>query len=541
MLLNFIRRHTKVIFTIILCLIIVPFLFWGVGSIVREDEEGKEGSGINIGSHKISRNTFRRALRDSQIQFIINFVETNKIASADQLAAYGQWLNQLMNQVNMQQLALQLIVMQKETRNYGFQTTRKEIKAWLENFPLFQIEGQFDFTTYETLVKNLFSTWPVQFEATLTRLLNIKKLEKLIAATVLVSDDEALQAYKERNEKAVVYYLRIESNDYLTQVGEISPEELQAYYNKHKEEFREPEKIKITYLVFDPAAKKDEIEIGPKEIEEYYSANQEDFKDKEGNTKKLADVKEEIINTLKEQQTEELVYDEALTASIALTERRRGDMIKLSGQNNWPLKESKPLAQTEFIPELGWAPQLMDRVWKMDEDTISEPFRVGNKWVIASPQEKIASQIPELTRVEDKVRHKLKTEKADELAEQQTEELAAKIKERMKNNTPFTIAAKSLGLKVSKTKPFTINGPVPKLGAAEEFAQIAFKTKPGTLAGPVKISGGYALISLRRTHRIDPEEWKKEKKQFSETYLTQKKRRFLNQWQTQLLQQSAGK
>lgn len=541
MLLNFIRRHTKVIFTIILCLIIVPFLFWGVGSIVRQDEEGKEETGISIGKRKISRGTFNRALRDSQIQFIINFVETNKIASADQLAAYGQWLNQLMNQVNLQQLALQQILLQKQARHYGFRTSPEEIKSWLEGFPLFQLEGQFDFTAYENLTKNLFRTWPVQFEESLNRLLNVKKMENLITDTVLVSEDEAQLAYKEKNEKAIAYYVRIDTNDYLSQVGEITPEEIQAYYNKHQEEFREPEKIKITYLVFDPAAQKQKIQIGPKEIEEYYSANEEEFQDKDGKIKKLAEVKEEIVNELKEQQAEELVYEEALTASIALTEKRRGDMIRLAQNNNWPLKESKPLAQTEFIPELGWAPQLMNKVWQMDLDTISEPFRVGNKWVIASPQERIPRQIPSLAQITDQVRHQLKNEKADKLAQEKAEVLATEIKELMKNHTPFTIAAKSLGLKISKTKPFTIQGPIPKLGRAEEFTKAAFEIKPGTLAGPEKISGGYALFSLRQTQRIDPEEWKKEREKFTHTYLIEKRRRFLNKWQTQLLQQSLGK
>ena len=510
-----------------------------MGSLVREDAESENESFSKLTGINISQTRLKQGVTDSYIQFITNFVEQNKITSTDQLSAYGQWLNQMLNKINLQSAAIQFILLENEAKRFGFVTSSQEVKQWLQYFPLFQIGGQFNFVTYENLVKNLFRSWPAQFEKSITRILTVRKLENFIMDSVLVSNTETFQAYKEKNEKAIVYYIRIDDSFFLSKVTEITPEELDKYYQQHREEFQEPEKIKVTYLVFDPALLKKEIDIGPKEVEDYYQDNKDNFKKEDDNLKKLEEVREEIILELKNDKAAAQAYDLALDASINLTEKRRGDLVTLAKENAWTVADSNFVAKTEFIPELGWAPQLMTTVWDMETDTISEPLRISNKWVIVSPQAKQPQHIPELATITDKVKAKVKKEKAAALAKKEALELNTKLKDLMQNKTPFTIAAKSLGLKVVKIKPFTIKGTIPKIGKADDLAKTAFTMPPQSIAGPIAIPGGYAILSLRRIQPIDQAKWEKEKNQFKQSYLEEKKRRVLKEWETQLLRKAS--
>ncbi len=60
-------------------------------------------------------------------------------------------------------------------------------------------------------------------------------------------------------------------------VGEPKEEEIKAYYDKHKEEFRVPEKIKISYIEFSPEDFKNKPTVSPEEIDEYSKKFSEEF------------------------------------------------------------------------------------------------------------------------------------------------------------------------------------------------------------------------------------------------------------------------
>lgn len=536
MLLNFIRFRYKVIAFTVFCFLIVPFLFWGVGSILSDKKSETGNKTISIKNRRVPVGEYRKALQDSHLQFIVDFVEQNRISNIQHFSAYSNWLSQLQKRTNFEHLAIKSILLQDEAKRYGLSSNLEEVKEWIQEFPLFKgPNGFFDLTIYNNLIKNMFRSWPAQFEESMVRILTVKKLQNFIKNTVSASSKEVLNAYIEKNEKRIVYYVRKDNSDYTGKVKNIPDTEISEYFDKNKEEFREPDKIKVSFLLFDPETIKTGITIGQKEIEEYYSANEKQYKDKEDKIKKLEEVKQEIIDALLKEKAQEEAYDRALEASLELTEKHHGDMVRLAEKKKWALDESDFFAKTGFIPQLGWAPQLIESIWDMELNTISNPLRIGEKWVIVSPVEEKPSQIPELSNVKERIVNLLKTQKAKELALEEAEKNTKEIEERMSQKIPFTIAAKSLGLKVIKTKPFISTGTIPKLGQAEEFSQAAFSIKLRDIAGPVKISGGIAILSLREIQHIDEEKWESEKAQFRKTYLEEKKTKFLNDWLTSLV------
>lgn len=499
MLLKFIRKHTKALFIAILTLLIIPFLFWGIGSIGKQTGEREEPPQFR--GRKISISRFREAGLDSQILLLADFIEGNNIKSAEQFDAYKDWFNNMMKQIDLNRIALQQLILQDEAKRYGLSISRDELTGWIENFPLFQNNGAFDINRYNSIITNYFRTWPARFEKGAKRVLLVKKLRGFIMDSVLVSKKEAFNTYKERNEKAEVYYVEFNPQDFIKDTGEITETELLDYYNGHKEEQREPEKIKIAYLLFDPADYKDKALVSQKEIEDYYKSSKEE--------KPLKEVKEQIMETLSKEKAAILCQEKALEVSIQLTEEKRlSDMIKLGG-----VKETDWLSREQgFIPGLGWAQEAIQTAWQMDLETVSDLLHVGDKWVIISPVEKKETRIPLYEEVKGRITDIIKNKKAEELAQKQAEETL----EKLPKNMPFTMAARSLGLKPKKTKALI---------------------RTNELFSLKRIVKGSKIVCPKRFYPIDNEKWESEREGFTKTYLEEKKRRFFQAWMNNLFAQ----
>lgn len=500
MLISFIRRHMKLLFIIILSLMVVPFLFWGIGSIGRQAGEKREP--LRVKGRAVSFAKLREAWLDSQIILLAEFIEGNNIKTPEQFESYKEWFNKMVSQADLNRIAVSHIILQDEARLYGINVEEDDVRNWIENFPLFQTNGVFDIDRYNNLVGSYLHTWPSMFEKALRRVLTVKKLQRFIMDQVLVSKDEAYLEYKKRNEKVEVYYVEFNPLDYIKDVGPVEEGELKDYYERNREDFREPEKIKIAYLLFSPAQYRGEVTILDKEIEDYYKVGKYD--------KPLEEVKKEIIEILTTQKSAELCQEEALKASIQLTaEKRISDMMKLGG-----VKETEYLSkEQQFIPGIGWAPEVLKIAWGMELGYISDLIHVGDKWVIISPKEKKESRIPGFDEVKDRVRDILKNKKAEEIAKKSAEEVLNKLPGGM----PFTMAVRSLGLKPKKSKPIT-----------RENGLFALKR------GIVKDS---TLVCPRRFYPIDNKEWEEERERFTKAYLEEKKYRFYQTWLAKLLSQ----
>lgn len=518
MLLNFIRKNTKVLFILILALILFPFLFWGIGSIGKQVTEKQEP--LIVKGKKISTARLKEVELDSRIQLLADFVEGNNIKTFEQFAMYQDWFYKFINQIDINQIAAQEIMLEDEAKSYGIKVPPQEIADWIAGFPVFQTQGSFDLDKYNSIVVNFFRTQPVQFEKALAKVLSVKKLRHLMTDTVLLSDKEVYNAYKEKNEKVIVQYVEFPVIDFAKNVVKIEGAEIEEYYNRHKEEFRKPETIKISYLLFDPAEYKKAISITPKEVEDYYEAHKQEFTvkakdDKEETIKSIDEAGNDIKQKLIQEKANEISQEKALEASEALTQEKRiGDLINLGKAKGYALKETGYLSpQQVFIPELGPAQELTQAAWKMELGTISDLIHVGDKWVIISPQDKKPSEIPALDEVKENIKGTLKNQKAEELSKQFGEETLKKLPK----DKPFAMAAKSMGLKIKKTKP---------IGRENELFTTTTKL--------IQTSKGTVLVHMDKFFPVDEKKWEQEKDKFAKSCLEEKKRKFFQDWMKSL-------
>lgn len=493
----------------------MSFLFWGMGSMGRKGFE-EEVQSLEVRGKTISPAKFKESVVDAKIALLDEFISNNKIKTAKQFDNYQEWFNNMMGQINIGNAAVQQLLLYDEAKKNRIKVSQEELIDWIENFPLFQQNNVFNIEIYNTLIENYFRTIPTKFEQSLKRVLTTKKLKEVLLDTVLVSDEEAFIAYKDKNEKAVVYYVSFDAKDFSDELDEIEESDLEDYYSKNKEEFREPEKIKIAYLLFDPAVFKEGIVVEQKEIEDYYTLNQDTFKDEKGNIKPIEEVNNSITETLTDEKARLACQKLAFDISIDLTDDKRlGDMIKIAQENDILIDETDYLSRKQlFSPGLGWAPDVMKVAWQMDPESISDLFPLENKWAIISVKEKKLSEIPEFNKVKEIIRKKIIDTRAKELAKTKAEDTFNELPK----DLPFTMEVKQLGLKINKSKQITRSNEL-------------FTLETGVIETPK----GYALVSKKTFYPIDKEKWQEEKEKFKESYLKQKQRKFVQRWMENLV------
>ncbi len=128
------------------------------------------------------------------------------------------------------------------------------------------------------------------------------------------------------------------------------------------------------------------------------------------------------------------------------------------------------------------------------------------------------ARIPELVEIKDKVKDSLIKEEAKKMAENKIKECAEILKKE-----ELEQAAKANGLKTGQTAFFKSSGQIENLGAAELFWDTAKQLKDKELSSILSNEKGYYIIKLGAIKPIDEAKFTKEKQEFSQKLLSEKK------------------
>jgi parvulin-like peptidyl-prolyl isomerase len=150
------------------------------------------------------------------------------------------------------------MLLEQEAKRRGLGASDAEVRAVLFNDPppfivqdpaFRNAEGQFDLAAYHAVLRD-----PSTPEAVLLRLegyvrdtLPLQKLQYLVVASAKVTEDELRRSYLERTAKAKITYVLADA--FQTKVDtEVSDEELTAYFEEHRQDYREPKRADAVHL-----------------------------------------------------------------------------------------------------------------------------------------------------------------------------------------------------------------------------------------------------------------------------------------------------
>ena len=391
-------------------------------------------------------------------------------------------------------------------------------------------------------------------------------------------------------ERVKVNYIRVAAEDFQDEV-KISPSAIRDYYQNHLTEYQIPQRRRASHILieFGPDATKEEKQKAREEIEKIQSKLRggDDFAtlarqysqdtssaEKGGDlgffsyqemvpsfsgavfalgepgevteiiespfgyhlakltdiklayTKSFEEVKDEIEVILVKEKTDALAEEEARRVKNDL-EQGRISFQEYGKEHPQRIDTTPFFAIDERVEEIGWAPQFNQTAFSLKEDEISTVIKTFQRYYILGLEEKKPSYIPDFAEAQEKVKEALITERAKELAE----EKAKFVKLEVERGTGFSSLAEEQNLEYKSLGYFNRKGAIEGIYGKdrEKFIGLAFSLPVEKIEDPLLLTGGYYLIKV--TGRDLPsEEFPKQKGEFKQDLLSQKRDIFLQVW-----------
>jgi len=255
---DYVKSH-KIITGIILFLIAIPFAFFGIDFYFKGGDV--TGRVADVDGTPISQQEFARALQSRQEQLRQAMGERVDQATLDSAEVRQAVLDQLVDQQVSYRAAIAA----------GIRVSDAELQQVIANLPAFRENegtGAFSRPLYEAALRSRGMS-EASFEALLRRDLMVGRLRTNLAATAFVPGQVLDRLYKIRSQQREVSQVVFEPAQMQAKV-KVEDADIQAYFDKNKNEFKIPEQVKVEYAVlsFDHIQK--QVQVTPEAIQAYY-------------------------------------------------------------------------------------------------------------------------------------------------------------------------------------------------------------------------------------------------------------------------------
>ncbi len=488
---------------IVLSFIGTIFLVWGKG------EKGLEGSSfaVKVDRTKVPYEEFQQnynQLRNMYQQFS------------------GQPLTpELEKQLGMKKLALENIInatlMRNEAGRMGIKVSKEEVINAIAAVPAFQKDGAFNSQIYYQLLQAKRLT-PQSFEDSVEEELVLKKAQQKIMDQVKVSDAEALQLFKKQHDRIDLLFASFNPAEAKAEV-KISDNDLNTYLQNHKDAFRIPEQISISYVLLSPERVAAGLTVSNDEMLTYYQKNIDRYQDK-GNILPFEEVKDRVkTDTLKfkaAKQAYEMAAD-ALNKNL-----KSADLNGAARLLGLKVEKTPLFAEQQPPAAIAGENELIRKAFTLRPGELGGPVETGKGVYLFTIGEKKPASIPPLAQVRSRVEKLVSEEKARELAHNKALEALAQM---AKGNAP-------VHLQDTGIFSYSAGGEIPRIGKSREIMDAAFTlTQASPLPKtPFKSGDTWYVIKLKNRIEADTGDFQKTKEQIKQSLLPVKRQEAVVNW-----------
>lgn len=255
-----IRNHAKGwIAKVILGLIAVTFALFGVDSYMQGGNTDEVIA--SVGNDKISRQEYTQELQNQTDQVREGMAEKFDRAATETPEFKKRVLDNMLDRKA-------LLIM---ARQQGFQLNDQYFKSALMRIPAFEDDGTFSQQRFEAILKQRNMT-PASFENEVRDSYLLETLTSPVLYGAILSNTSLSQLARILTQQREVSVALLSPAEVAGQVN-VSPNDIKHYYERHRAEFTEPEKIRAEYLTLNLDAAMAQIPVSEKEIADFYQAN----------------------------------------------------------------------------------------------------------------------------------------------------------------------------------------------------------------------------------------------------------------------------
>jgi|GEM_PF-139113 len=459
---------------IVFGLIILVFVFWGVGSF-RGD---KATVLATIDGQPVLIKDYEKAYKEG-----LRLVKNKNPNITDKELQDGGFRWQVFSNMVTSRL------LEAQAEKLGVSVSAEELRAEIAKIPAFQDKSKkFDAKRYENILRANEVT-PGEFEADFRQNLLLEKLAAFVSLPASVSEAEARSIFDFMREQAVIKYIMFKAEDFDKGINP-TDEQIKAYYEARKDQFATPAKIKIDYVEFTPKALAQPDQVSDADVEAYYKANQKKYARPE-----QVKVRHFLIM---------LPADAPQSAVDAATAKLKDIAAKLkAGADFASLLPKNPNNAEGLIGEdWAWLPKgslpkefgpFEEKAFSLKNGEISEPVRTALGLHLIQAGERQAAGERPLSEVKDDIREELAERKASDKLTKSLDNMQDKIA----SGEDLGKAAAAEKLPVKSADFFSKDNPPADLGLSDQALGVLFSMKKGAASDtPLSTQDGFLLARV---------------------------------------------
>src|SRR5271154_7168862 len=257
-----------------------------------------------------------------------------------------------------------------------------------------------------------------QFERSVKEDILIDKLRSLIAGGAMVTDAEIRQKFEKDNAKVKFDYAVLRKDDILKGLHPTEPE-LKAFYDRNKATYNNsiPEKRKIKYVLVDTAKLQGEAQVNQQDLQGYYDQHRDEFRVPEQVNVRQILIKTPLPGT--DGKVDQKGVDDARKkADDVLKQLKAGAKFEDLAKKYSEDPSSKDGGSVGWIKRGGFpVPEVDKAAFSLAKGGTSDVINAGYAFVILRIDDKQDAHQKTLAEVKDQIEPILKQQKAQQAAD----------------------------------------------------------------------------------------------------------------------------
>ncbi len=458
---------TKIVVFVLFGLLIISFVVWGVGDIIRTPSQVTALA--EVGDVRIEERDFRQTLGRELNRLSARLGRRLDIEQAQALGIVDQVLGQMIGRALFDQKAEDL----------GMLVTKAQIGQRISKEPAFQNTlGEFDPSRFAQALQ-ISNLGEQEYVDSLTRDIIRQQLVGAVTGAVVAPRQLAEELFRYQQERRVAQIMTVPASS-ITDLGEPDDAALAAIHTELSSQFMAPEFRGVTYVQLRAEDLLSEVAVPEPELRDEYESRRDDY----------------VIQ--ERRKIEQIVLPDEATARQVEDQLKKGATFAAAAE----AVTGQPPIDLGEVEKTDLPVELAEAAFAAAPDTVTEPVQSPLGWHVI----RVGAITPGRERSFDEVRDELAQDVGMRLAVDSMVSIANQLDDSLGGGASLEEAVSALNLKLVRVEAVDSQGngrdgqPVEDL-PGEPFLQVAFETPAGSDSLLTEANdGGYFVL---RTDSVD--------------------------------------
>ncbi len=476
--LQFIRNLFKnwIVIAIFGVLVVIAFLFFGIEGYFSQSNATWVAK---VDGHEISQQDFNTAFNNYRQAQLNTPGNTMEAADFEKPEVKQKVLDLVINR--------QLLV--NANARWGIRVPDAEVRDQIASYPVFQVNGKFDPSTYLAYLAQQGKT-ARQFQDEIRTDLATQQIPQAIVGTAFGTKAEAEAFLRLQLQTRDFSYVDLPPPAPTAAQGDVTAAQVADYYTAHKSEFMSPEQVSVNYIDLDAATMKVTPDLSDKALQARYDKEKLKF---------VSPPQWQVSHILIKLPAKPTATDKQAALAKAqkvdaLAKAQGADFAKLAEQYSDDLGSKRQGGDLGWLQKGDAGPEFQAALDKMKKGEISGPVLTSEGYEIID----LRDVRPGHTETFAQVRDQLAAEATKSARADAYRDVGGKLTDMIYNDpTSLKPAARKLGLTIQTTPLFGRDGAKTGIAANPKVVKAAFSDMvlvQGNTSDPIDLGHDHMVV-----------------------------------------------